>query len=433
MAAKKKAKATKAPVKETAKQAAPAKKASKTAAKPKASTSAKAKAKPKPAAAKSKSAAKAAAPKAKTPAKKSPAKKAAAKSKATPAKAAAKPKAASRKTAAKSKPAPKVGSKPAAKAKKAPAKKAASKAKKPAARKAASPKPEPRVKQPREVQLSSEPEVPKAAPAESSPASEGEFGPAEEYSRTKRLKEPQGNVMKWALKAKDWWEESLAEASPHGDPGVYDSSNFWWTNKLENNWKVIRKELDGILDRRSEMPSFHEIMKEVSTITKDDDWKTFFLVAPGMDCSRNREKCPETTKLVTGIPGIKTAMFSILSPRKHIPAHRGPYAGVLRYHLGLIVPEPREKCRIRIGNQAYTWEEGKSLVFDDTFNHEVWNDTDGVRVVLFIDFVRPLHWPHDWINRAGIEIAPYVAPFLKKANNAQKNWEAKFYGEKKED
>ncbi len=99
------------------------------------------------------------------------------------------------------------------------------------------------------------------------------------------------------------------------------------------------------------------------------------------------------------IPGMTTAMFSILSPRKHILDHRGPYKGVLRYHLGLIVPREAERCRIRVGEDIRHWEEGKSLIFDDTFNHEVWNDTDETRVVLFVDVLRPL--PSPWSQSTG--------------------------------
>ena len=95
-----------------------------------------------------------------------------------------------------------------------------------------------------------------------------------------------------------------------------------------------------------------------------------------------------------------TAMFSILSPRKHILDHRGPYKGVLRYHLGLIVPQRRAACRIRVGEDVRHWEQGKSMVFDDTYNHEVWNDTDETRVVLFVDVLRPLPFPESQINRA---------------------------------
>src|SRR5437867_3927702 len=90
-------------------------------------------------------------------------------------------------------------------------------------------------------------------------------------------------------------------------------------------------------------------------------------------------------QLLERVPGMTTAFFSILSPHKHIPDHRGPYKGVLRYHLALMIPEPRQACRIRVDGEYATWEEGKSLLFDDSYDHEAWNDTDGIRVVLFMD------------------------------------------------
>src|SRR3546814_5195751 len=69
-----------------------------------------------------------------------------------------------------------------------------------------------------------------------------------------------------------------------------------------------------------------------------------------------------------------TAWISILSPRYHIPAHSGVTKGILRAHLGLIVPREREKCRIRIGDEVRYWEPGKIFVIDDTYEHEVWNE-----------------------------------------------------------
>lgn len=264
------------------------------------------------------------------------------------------------------------------------------------------------------------------APSRAQPYPAPEFGPLTQYDRTHRLNPPRNGFQRAALKAKDWWEARIAAASPHGDPPIYDSSEFPWVAEVEKEWRTIRREVDAILDRRAEMPSFHEILSQVSTITTDDQWKTFFLFAPGMDASANRAKCPETTRIVRRIPGMTTAMFSILSPHKHIPAHRGPYAGVLRYHLGLLVPEPKELCRIRIGNQVVNWEEGKSIVFDDTYNHEVWNDTDGVRVVLFVDFIRPLRGPLNAVNKAMVSLGG-LAPFLRKARTKQKEWEKRFY------
>jgi beta-hydroxylase len=145
-----------------------------------------------------------------------------------------------------------------------------------------------------------------------------------------------------------------------------------------------------------------------------------------MDCQENALHCPETMKVLDMIPGCTTGFFSILSPRKHIPHHRGPWAGVLRMHLGLMVPEPRHECRIRIADQLHAWQEGKAVIFDDTYNHEVWNDTDGYRVVLFVDFARPLRFPLNLFNHWIMNLAA-LAPFLREAKGKQKASEKKFW------
>lgn len=228
------------------------------------------------------------------------------------------------------------------------------------------------------------------------------------------------------LKFQSWVERQVAKVSLYGDPKTYDPALFPWAGEVAADWKIIRAELDQIMQVRDEIPSFHEILKEAQTITADANWKTFFLAGIGMDCSENAKRCPETMRLLQKIPGMKTAFFSILAPKKHIPAHRGAYNGLLRFHLGLQVPEPNELCRIRIGNQICNWREGEALIFDDTFNHEVWNDTDGYRVVLFIDFVRPLRQPFHWLNNLILSIGT-LAPFMREAGNKQKKWEKKFY------
>jgi beta-hydroxylase len=84
---------------------------------------------------------------------------------------------------------------------------------------------------------------------------------------------------------------------------------------------------------------------------------------------------------------------------------------VLHLHLAPRIPEPREKCGIRVGDEVRHWEEGKALVFDDCCRHEAWNDTDGVRAVLFVDIVRPLRVPASLVNRLlawGIALSPFV-------------------------
>ncbi|MDJ0690768.1 MAG: aspartyl/asparaginyl beta-hydroxylase domain-containing protein [Xenococcaceae cyanobacterium MO_188.B32] len=201
-----------------------------------------------------------------------------------------------------------------------------------------------------------------------------------------------------------------------------DIQEFSWIADLESNWVKIRQELDLILNNIDAIPNFQEISKEQYSITQDNLWKTYFFYAYGVKAEKNCERCPETTCLIEKIPGIKTAFFSILLPHKHIPEHRGPYKGVLRYHLGLIIPQPENSCKIRVGNDILHWKEGKSLVFDDTYPHEVWNKSNNIRVVLLIDFVRPMYFPFSLINRFLIQLISW-SPFVQDAKKRQNEWD----------
>lgn len=198
-----------------------------------------------------------------------------------------------------------------------------------------------------------------------------------------------------------------------------------WVEHLEANWKTIRRELDDVLVDRLSLPSFQDISTDQHYLTEGDDWKTFFLYGFGFRSEPNCARCPETAALVETIPGMQTAFFSILAPGKHIPDHRGPYKGLLRYHLGLKIPEPRESCRIDVGGEVRHWDEGKSLLFDDTYVHEAWNDSDDVRVVLFVDLVRPVRPPAEWLNRALIAAIKW-SPYVGDAKRRHLDWEARF-------
>jgi len=237
---------------------------------------------------------------------------------------------------------------------------------------------------------------------------------------------PKNYAPKFISKFINWVEGLIEKSSIYGNPPVYDNSTFPWADEIEREWERIRAELDQVMQRREELPNFHDITAEVKPITSDNLWKTYLLAGYGIESAMNSKHCPETSRVLKKIPGMKTAFFSILSPKKHIPAHKGPYNGVLRYHLGLIVPEPKEKCRIRIDREIKHWEEGESLIFDDTFNHEVWNDTAGYRAVLFVDFVRPLKFPINLLNKLILNAAIFT-PVIREAQENQKKWEEKFY------
>jgi len=219
-------------------------------------------------------------------------------------------------------------------------------------------------------------------------------------------------------------ERVITWGSLVGNPAFFDPGQFNWVPAVEAQWKTIRRELDGVMQYWDTLPNFQDISTDQRTITDDDRWKTFFLYAYGLKAEGNCGRCPETTRLVESVPGMKTAFFSILAPGKHIPAHRGPFKGVIRYHLGLLVPEPAERCRIRVGTEIRHWREGKSLVFDDTYEHEVWNETAGRRAVLFLDVVRPLRFPASTFNDLILALIKR-SPFVQDGVQNYKAWEEK--------
>jgi len=185
-----------------------------------------------------------------------------------------------------------------------------------------------------------------------------------------------------------------------GDKTFFEPESFPWVASVEAEWVAVREELDSLLVHREAIPNFQDVSEAQKVLTEGDQWKTFWLYAYGEKAEENCARCPATVKVLQRIPGMKSAMFSILAARKHIPEHRGMWKGVLRYHLGLIVPQPKGSSRIRVGRDIRFWEEGKSMIFDDSHPHEVWNDCDSFRVVLFVDVVRPLLFPFSLVNRA---------------------------------
>ncbi|MBV9244202.1 MAG: aspartyl/asparaginyl beta-hydroxylase domain-containing protein [Methylobacteriaceae bacterium] len=213
-----------------------------------------------------------------------------------------------------------------------------------------------------------------------------------------------------------------------GNPPVYDTAIFPWVREIEAEWRLIRAELDKVLARKSDLPAFQEISTDVRTISKDAGWKTFFLAGFGLKSDQNIRQCPQTWRIAQKIPGLKTVMFSVFEPGKRLPPHRGPYNGFLRLHLGLIVPEPRDRVGIRVGDQVCHWSEGKALVFDDAYEHEAWNETDRTRVVLFVDFLKPLRFPANLVNRVLLRLALFT-PFVRESTDNHRAWEKHFYAE----
>ncbi|HEU0134736.1 MAG TPA: aspartyl/asparaginyl beta-hydroxylase domain-containing protein [Allosphingosinicella sp.] len=181
----------------------------------------------------------------------------------------------------------------------------------------------------------------------------------------------------------------IARSSKVGDSPVHAASLFPWIARLEARWPEIREEVDALLAREEGIPPLAAISPDHRRIAPPGKWRSFFLWGYGYRNAENCARCPKTAAAVAAIPGLNSAFFSILAPGAHIPRHRGVTKAILTAHLGLIVPKRREACRMQVDRQILRWDEGRTLVFDDTYHHEVWNDTDEHRVILLIQFRRP--------------------------------------------
>lgn len=213
----------------------------------------------------------------------------------------------------------------------------------------------------------------------------------------------------------------ISRQSRIGVGPTFPPTVFPWLEQFEANWQGIRKELETVLETQGVLPTFHQVSPDQKRISKGDNWKIFPFYVFGDSFEPNVARCPETARLLKRVPHLRNAMFSILAPRYHIPPHKGPTNGIIRIHLGLIVPGGPDVCRIRVGDCIFGWEEGQCVVFDDYFEHEVWNDTDRPRVVLFFDVDRPLRPLGRLVNRfviAAIKRSAYV----KDAKRNAREW-----------
>src|ERR1700693_4952947 len=114
-------------------------------------------------------------------------------------------------------------------------------------------------------------------------------------------------------------ERFIGKRSLVGDATFFPLERFPWVGHIEDNWTVIREEAQKLLEVQADLANFQDISKDQIEITDDDRWKTFFIYGYGFEAKLGVEMCPRTAALMRAIPGMKTAMAPILSPRKPIP------------------------------------------------------------------------------------------------------------------
>jgi beta-hydroxylase len=157
---------------------------------------------------------------------------------------------------------------------------------------------------------------------------------------------------------------------------------------LRENWQVIRDEArllyEGAHIRASER---HDDVAFDAFFRRG--WKRFYVKWYDEALPSARALCPKTVELVQAIPSVNAALFALLPPGSRLGEHRDPFAGSLRYHLGLLTPNS-DDCRIYVDGRPYSWRDGEGVLFDETYVHSAINDTDQIRIILFCDVGRPL-------------------------------------------
>lgn len=197
-----------------------------------------------------------------------------------------------------------------------------------------------------------------------------------------------------------------------GSKPLHELSRFPELQLLRDNWQEIRDEalalLHGGAIKRAERQDdlvFYSFMKR--------GWKRFYLQWYRQAPPSARALCPRTVELLAQLPCVKGAMFALLEPHSKLGKHRDPFAGTLRYHLGLSTPNS-ELCRMQLDDQQYVWRDGADVLFDSSYVHGARNDTDQPRLLLFCDVHRPMRGPISGaINRF---VVRHVIPLTQSPN-----------------
>jgi aspartate beta-hydroxylase len=178
-----------------------------------------------------------------------------------------------------------------------------------------------------------------------------------------------------------------------GTPVLDLDLDFAYGAEFARAWRTIRAEALTVAHRLNEVPRFHEIMPEQASISANDgrDWRMFILKAYGVEQPRNMAACPQLAAIVRACPDVLSASFSFLGPRKHIPPHRGPIRGIIRFYMMLSMPLTQDgtpAAVLRVADVEHRLGDGDYLLWDDTFEHEAWNTSEEVRIVLSLDVWR---------------------------------------------
>lgn len=178
--------------------------------------------------------------------------------------------------------------------------------------------------------------------------------------------------------------------------------------ELKRNWITFRTEAIALYEssRIQASDSYNDI--GFNSFFRRG-WKRFYLKWYDAPHPSATMLCPKSVEILRGVPCVKAAMFAMLPAGGSLMRHRDPFAGSMRYHLGLVTPND-DRCAIYVDGIAYSWRDGQDVIFDETYLHDATNQTDQDRIVLFCDIERPMKY------RWAAAINTTVGDFLMRAS-----------------
>ena len=195
----------------------------------------------------------------------------------------------------------------------------------------------------------------------------------------------------------------------------HDRAQFDWLGEFEAATAGIRAECERVMQEDRDVVPYiahpdGQPLDQWTELNRSRKWSAFFLWRDGQRIDANADRCPVTAGLLSRAPLAEvagyapTAFFSILDKKTHIPPHTGVTNSRLIVHLPLVVPRG---CRFRVGSETREWQEGSAWVFDDSIEHEAWNDSDVPRAILIFDTWNP------WLNAAERALIQAAVPAIK--------------------
>ncbi|MGH7240090.1 MAG: aspartyl/asparaginyl beta-hydroxylase domain-containing protein [Candidatus Saccharimonadales bacterium] len=199
-------------------------------------------------------------------------------------------------------------------------------------------------------------------------------------------------VYQHALQHPDWLY--VPGIKPHA---FFDPSEFEWVTEFQSHTSQVKNELVTLLESKAQLEPYVKIegkgdKQQWTTLNYSAAWSSYHFLKASGPITENCERCPATIAALQHIPLVQITQhapevfFSILQPGTHIPPHHGLGNYKLAVHLPLLIPD---KCRIRVGHETRGWSEGQCMIFDDSFQHEAWNDSEHIRAVLIMEIWNP--------------------------------------------